>query len=445
MSQTATAQPPPQPQAGGAGAGGATGHGAASSAPAAPTPQILGGDALTHARGIPARLSQWRLLVVLALLACTVLTSAQLALSWQALRTASSDTQQLIRVQGIKVDLLRADALATNAFLVGGLEAPTQRAAYDQALADATTALSAAAQAQGADQGAIAELSDLVVRYAANMEVARANNRQGLPVGAAYLRTASNELRGRGMVVVDALIDANSTRAQRSLANQHPVWMLLPPLLTLALLAVANQWIATRFRRRFNVGLVLAGGLILAVALTATALSALQSRDNSTLSSTTYADVVTGADARSAASAAKSNESLRLIARGSGASFEKAWTQESEAVVSELQDRSMGDLQTLWSTYTQGHQQIVAKDDGGDWDGAVALATSRDSGSASVAFEAFDQAAATSVRASATVVEDRLSQRQTFFLALAAAVVLAGLAAMGLAWRGVTRRLEEYS
>ena len=55
------------------------------------------------------------------------MTALQLALSWQANRTAADDTDQLIRVQGIKTTLLRADALATNAFLIGGLE-PAERA-----------------------------------------------------------------------------------------------------------------------------------------------------------------------------------------------------------------------------------------------------------------------------------------------------------------------------
>ena len=62
------------------------------------------------------------------------LTGLQLALSWQANRTAAADTEQLIRVQGIKTNLLRADALATNAFLIGGLEPAEQRAAYDGAI-----------------------------------------------------------------------------------------------------------------------------------------------------------------------------------------------------------------------------------------------------------------------------------------------------------------------
>jgi len=44
-----------------------------------------------------------------------------------SLSRAKADTAQLIRVQKIQSNLLSADATATNAFLVGGLEPPAQR------------------------------------------------------------------------------------------------------------------------------------------------------------------------------------------------------------------------------------------------------------------------------------------------------------------------------
>ena len=63
------------------------------------------------------------------------LAGAPLTLSWQAApQRPAADTDQLIRVQAIQTNLLRADADATNAFLVGGLEPAEQRAAYDDAI-----------------------------------------------------------------------------------------------------------------------------------------------------------------------------------------------------------------------------------------------------------------------------------------------------------------------
>ena len=138
------------------------------------------------------------------------LTALQLALSWQANRTAAADTEQLIRVQGIKTSLLRADALATNAFLIGGLEPAEQRAAYDDAIDQTVRSITDAADAQPADRAALNALSSAVLDYTGDMELARANNRQGLPVGGAYLRKASGELRSTALPIVDELVGANS-------------------------------------------------------------------------------------------------------------------------------------------------------------------------------------------------------------------------------------------
>ena len=72
-----------------------------------------------------------------------------------ALGRASASTAQLIRVQQIQTNLLAADATATNAFLVGGLEPPAQRQAYDAAITAATTGIAAAAEAEPADEQAL--------------------------------------------------------------------------------------------------------------------------------------------------------------------------------------------------------------------------------------------------------------------------------------------------
>jgi hypothetical protein len=47
-----------------------------------------------------------------------------------ALRRGEANTNQLVRIQAIHTNLVRADADATNAFLVGGLEPADQRADY---------------------------------------------------------------------------------------------------------------------------------------------------------------------------------------------------------------------------------------------------------------------------------------------------------------------------
>lgn len=444
MSQaSAAAPPPPAPAAApakptkgkskGAGKGGAA---AQSGQPATNT----GSAELAAARGIPSALVRLRLIAALAVLVFTGLTAAQLMLGVNAAKQSAADAQQVIRVQDLKADLLRADALATNAFLVGGLEPADRRAAYDSAIADATKEIAAAAQAQPLDQAALAELSGLVVRYAADMEVARANNRQGLPVGAAYLRASSAELRDRGMGLVDALLTANSARADRSLADQHPIWVAIPGVIALAVLVWVNQWLSKRFRRRLNVGVSAAAIAVLALTIAAVTASAAQSLENAGLVRGDYAELVSAADARSAANAAKSSESLRLIARGSGKAFEDQWAANAATVAQNV----ASDLSLRWQDYVTAHKEVVALDDAGDWDGAVALATAQDKGT-SPAFTEFDDKLGADVAALSERVSTTLSAGAQTPIIVAILTVLAGLAATWGAWSGVSRRLEEYS
>lgn len=406
-----------------------------------PVAGASGQAALAAARLIPSTLSRLRLAAALLVLLVTALTVVQLVLGVESTRQAGADARQVTRIQAVKVDLLRADALATNAFLVGGLEPTQQRADYDAAITNATRTIAAAAQAQPADQAALAELSTLVVRYAANMEVARANNRQGLPVGAAYLRASSNDLRDRGMVLVDALLEANTERAERSFGEQHPVWVALPGLLAVGALIVANQWIAKRFRRRVNPGLLVAAAAVLVFTVAATVASSTQALENNRLADGSYAELVSGAEARSAANAAKSSESLRLVNRGSGKAFEDAWAANAKEVAALLPTG----LESQWSAYTQAHEGIVAKDDAGDWDGAVAAATTSDAGGSSPAFQAFDEAIADVVERRANTVSRMLSEGAATPFIIAVLTALAGLGATVAVWRGISRRLEEYS
>ena len=99
--------------------------------------------------------------------------------------------------QNLYADLSAADAAAATAYL-SGIETPQQRARYQQALADAASAL-ADATAGATDAGtrkAVAEISAQLAAYTGLVESARANNRQGLTIGSAYLREASWLMQG---------------------------------------------------------------------------------------------------------------------------------------------------------------------------------------------------------------------------------------------------------
>jgi len=394
---------------------------------------------------IPTSLNRLRLVAVTVCLVFGALTALQLTLSWQANRTAAADTEQLIRVQGIKTSLLRADALATNAFLIGGLEPAQQRAAYDGAIDQTVRSITDAAQAQGADRAALNALSSAVLDYAGDMELARANNRQGLPVGGAYLRKASAELRSTALPIVDQLVSANSQRARDAMGAHHPWLVLLPGLVCFAILYLGNRWISRHFRRRVNPGLLLAMGAVGALAVVAGLVTNSQQNQNDELTQGSFETVVDGATARTAANDAKANESLRLIARGSGQAFEDAWTAAAGVVDTALLEASLSGLQGSWQTYESQHQQIVDLDNGGQWDDAVAAATSTEDGSSSASFEEFDGRIQDAVSQSGTFTTDTLGNGNSVLLVLSVLSVLAALAAAGFAFSGVNQRLKEYA
>jgi hypothetical protein len=364
---------------------------------------------------------------------------------------AEDSAAQLIRVQEIQTSLLSADATATNAFLVGGLEPTEQRATYDAAI-DATGELIAqAAEAEPADKEALSRLNQLVVGYAATVEQARANNRQGFPVGAQYLRNASGELRASALPILDNLVDANAQRASDEMDSLAVYWFGLVGLAVLVVLLYSQRWIGRRFKRRFNTGLVAATvvvGLCLVVGVFSLARTASQIND---IEDGSYAAVKALAQARIAGYDAKSNESLTLIARGSGSLFEDSWQTsagEVEASLADATDRTdsvRSDLRQTWDAYAGVHQQIRELDDGGDWDGAVAIATGTDAETSSNGtFAAFDEASSSSLDEVSEQTSSGLADVGSGLVLGAVLLLLAGLVAALLARWGIGQRLKEY-
>jgi hypothetical protein len=419
---------------------------AAAHAGPAPDPRGRGGLLGPLTRGsTPAALARLRVASAVVVLVATVVSAVVLVVGWDANRAAAADTEQLIRAQAIKTDLLRADALATNAFLVGGLESATQRSAYDDALTSVTEGITAASEAQPADQVVLARLNAAVLAYASTMELARANNRQGLPVGGAYLRQASGELRSTALPLTDALVAANAERAESAMDGQHPWLLVLPAALAVVLLFLVNRWIAARFRRHVNVGLAVAALVVLGAGVVAVAAAGTRAGDNAVVRGGSYAVVVDGAAARTAANDAKSDESLRLIARGSGQAFEDAWTAAAAEVDDALVVAGNPAVRAQWQAYVDGHAQVVALDAGGSWDDAVELATTTGSDGTTAVFTEFDTAMAQVVSDAADSATGSLRGGTWLLLAAAGLWVALGLLATGAAWRGVSVRMGEYS
>jgi len=368
-----------------------------------------------------------------------------------ALGRAAENTAQIVRLQEIQTSLVRADALATNAFLVGGLEPPEQRAEYEESIAQAATLLPQAAGAQPADVAVLADLNLAIVGYVDGVSAARANNRQGFPVGAQYLRLASADLRADALPALDALGAANQERAaaEFSAARSAIYLAVAVGVFGLGAIVIALIWLARRTHRYVNVPLAGAELLVLVLlVISAVVLGSVASRV-AAVRDGPYAHALAVSDARIAAYDAKANESLTLISRGSGAAFETAWTDSAGVVEQRLSDALAisgddGDLDGLWTTYATAHREIRDLDDGGNWDQAVAAATSREDGSANAAFDTFASASADVLVAASEEATTALTRASSGLAVWGWLGVLAGVVVSGLAWWGLAQRIEEY-
>ena len=388
---------------------------------------------------VPTLLNRLQVAAVAACVLFGVITAGMQLLAWQANRAAADNTEQLVRVQNIQSTLYRADALATNAFLIGGLEPPAQRRAYDDAIDQVSRSITDAAEAQSADRDVLADLNTTVNKYSTSVELARANNRQGFPVGAEYLLTAGGQLRAEAGPIITALVDANAQRSEDAMGAHQPWLLLLPGLLAFAVLFWVNRQLAERFRRRFNIGIVAAAAAVAVLTLVAIVVSQGQRSDNQDLLDGSYKNAVDEASARTAGNDAKANESLRLIKRGSGQVYEDAWAAADNKV------RNTTSADAAWDRYAAVHRRIVNLDNNGRWDDAVKLATTAGAGGSTAAFEAFDEQSRETVASSGRTTTEELRAGNSGILVLAVVTLLAGLAAAGAAAWGVGQRRKEYA
>jgi len=420
-------------------------------------PTVAGrfGEAATIVRramsGTPGRLRILALLGIVVSLVFGFTAFSTFGSTDDALGRGGANTAQLVRIQAIHTNLARADADATNAFLVGGLEPADQRADYTRSMTQASQLIAEAAKAQAADGPALGALNSSVLSYASLVEQARATNRQALPVGAQYLRLASSGLRSEALPILDALVKANEARvsAEFDNATAESAPLVTTGIVALLVLIGGMIWLSWRTHRYINPPLAAATAAILVTLVVgAFALSAVGSRV-SQVRDGSYAATLATATARIAAFDAKSNESLTLIARGSGSAFEKAWVASSKVVTDESAaaaklSSDATKMGGLWGTYADTHTQIRKADDGGQWEAAVSRATGSVATSANATFDAFDTSSGTALTSSSRSASDSLNGPRTWLPFASWLGLLVGLAAAVSAWWGVSLRLEEY-
>lgn len=251
--------------------------------------------------------------------------------------------------------LADADATSANAFLAGGDESPSVRSTFDNDVATAASALiSASALSATLPQpgalvittgctssdpkppaGTVAQRLDGLSRnlavYTGLIETSRTYNRQGLPLGAAYLNQASTVLRRDMLPQAQILYSEESTlvAASDDQAAEFP-WLALALVVVLVTALILLQVRLSRHTRRsFNIGLLVAtlavvGGGIWLVVAASVERSAV---DTSRMEDTTQLQVLVGA--LTDAQQAHTDQAIVLILQGAGAQYEQDFKDQT--------------------------------------------------------------------------------------------------------------------
>ncbi|MEU6509077.1 hypothetical protein [Streptomyces sp. NPDC046942] len=268
-----------------------------------------------------------RLRIIGAVLALLVVAFGASA-AWQADTRSAAADDVLHRSQPLSsgaADIYRsladANTAASSGFLAGGQETAASRDRYEKDIDAAASGLvTAAANAEpgSASEATIARLNRLLPEYKGLVERARTYNRQGYPVGGAYLRYANEKMQKEMLPAAEDLYTTENGRLAADYGDATPYpWVAIGlGVLALAALGWAQHRTYRRTHRVLNHGLVAASAattvalLWLVVGHTVARTELNGSYDHGIRSLTVLHD------ARIASLKARGNENLSLVARG---------------------------------------------------------------------------------------------------------------------------------
>ncbi|MEU3645118.1 hypothetical protein AB0E59_17175 [Lentzea sp. NPDC034063] len=394
------------------------------------------------ARSTPGRLSLIVVVLVVASLASGWLSTWSVNRQERALEDLATRSEPLAHAaQEVYRALQDADATAASAFLSGGLEPSQLRERYEKDIAQAQAALSVAT---ASSPDLTATLAAQLPVYTGLIETARTNNRQGFPVGAAYLREASGLMRTQLLPAAQELYRAETDRVSRAQDEANFPWGSVGVALAFVIALVLTQrYLTRRTNRLLNVGLLVATGAAVVSLLWVTTVSVLVMNDVSdSRAASQKVDVL--AQARIATLTARGEETLTLVARGAGQSYEKNFVEVSERLEGLLdQALRLGNTEAVdqamrqFRQWQQVHQRIREADDAGQYNDAVALIDNP-------YFDSLDESLVRAIGEARQDFSDEVAvARASLAGTVVGVLVLAVIGAAGSAM-GLWQRLKEY-
>ncbi|MGW4563859.1 hypothetical protein ACWEN3_16085 [Streptomyces sp. NPDC004561] len=268
-----------------------------------------------------------RLRIIGALLALLVVAFGAVT-AWETSARAASADDVLHRSQPLSsgaADIYRsladANTAASSGFLAGGQETADTRDRYEKDISTAASGLvTAAANAEpgSASEATIARLNRLLPEYKGLVERARTYNRQGYPVGGAYLRYANEKMQKEMLPAAEDLYTKENARLDSDYGNATPYpWTAIAlGVIALAALGWAQHRTYRRTNRVLNHGLVAASAATTVVLLWLVVGHAIARSELNGSYDHGVRSLNVLHDARIASLKARGNENLSLVARG---------------------------------------------------------------------------------------------------------------------------------
>ncbi|GAA1958393.1 hypothetical protein [Kitasatospora viridis] len=412
------------------------------------------------ARTAPGRLRLAATGLTLLVLGLGALTGWQVTDRSQAADQVVTHSQPLSQnAAEIYRSLADADTTAAAGFLQAGNEPAATRQRYEDDLANATSLLTqAAARSDGSAQAQnlISRLNQQLPVYAGLVDTARADDRQGLPLGAAYLRYASDTMQTQLLPQAQQLYQVELARLDRDYSDARATPWAAYALGVIALAVLVRfQWtLFKRTNRVFNSGLLAAtGALVLMLAWlaggTLLADSGLQRSIDQGAAPLRALD-----QARTDTLQARTAENLNLVARGSTTQYADQWTTAAKGDSDALDQAArlapsgarsqLATARARFTDWTKGHDTADQKNNAGDYQGALDATVGSGPGSDAAAFDAVDQSLAKAVQVEQDDFTSAANDGRDATATVAIAAGVLALLAAGGVLTGIGRRLAEY-
>ncbi|WP_216894274.1 hypothetical protein [Nocardia alni] len=414
-------------------------------------------DLRSFARSSPARLVAVALALLILCLIAGGVTASEVSSRQHALDYLLNDAEpDANSAQRLYTSLSVADAQAGTAFIFGGLEPQAVLDGYNQAIGEAAAEL--VAQANHDTNAGDAQLRTGIATklpvYTELIQTARTNNRLGHPVGAAYLSEASN-LMQTTMLRQAQNLQQHRTAAIADIQRRHvrPPWLAIAlPIVALAALVIAQWYLARRWHRVLNPGLLLASAtLVVLLAWTVTgglisAIATTDGRDNGAVptSELTQSRILT--------QQARAAETLKMVRRDDSGDYDRTYNDATAKLTDLLTHYPHGapaqadvaGARTALGHWREAHQRMNDALGRGDFPGAGIVAIGPGPTEATASMTALDSALANGIAETRNALRSNVSDAaRTLDVLSPGALTLAVLAALFVAI-GLWPRLREY-